>query len=295
MAEENVTGQTTEEQDPTEVSTDTQQTIEVPDPQQDPQAAPAPETDPQVSNPEWFKPDTFQLKYRGQTVAPKDYQHAVNLMQQGWSYSEAMRSLKTEKDEFESQKGKFTQYEQLEQAFQRNPAFAQKIWSMYQEAQGNQGGQQQQQQMPTPQDPQYQQLFQMVSGMQDRMRAQDSKDSDAQVKQEIETIKASMPTVQWDQQTETGHTLIYDVLNHARQGQFPTLTAAARDYLWDTQQANARMSGAQQAANAKQRATRQGVVQTGKPTPTQGGTKTVNVKDVSYDKLAEMALKSLGK
>lgn len=253
----------------------------------------AKETSQPAGNPKWWTPDAFKLKYRGQTVSPRDYQHATALMQQGWSYTQAMEQLKRDREAIEAQKGKYAQYENLEKAFQSNPAFAQRIWQMYQEAQ--QGKQQPAAQQQPMHDPQYQQLFQTVSQMQQRLQSWDAAQADQSVQREIEDLKSSEPDVQWEQVTETGHTLVYDVLNHAYRNKFPNLMAAARDYLWDTKMANARMQGAQQVATAKQRAAKAGVVQTGSNSPVQAGPAKVNIRDVSYDDLAAMALKDLGK
>lgn len=295
MSKEEVEATLEQESSPVEDTSSEQ--IEVPAEPEDKGGKDAPktkseETVPQDSNPKWWSPEAFKLKYRGQTVSPKDYKHAVTLMQQGWSYSEAMAQLKGEKEQFESQKGKYTQYEKLEQAFAQNPAFAQRIWQMYQEAQT---GKQQPGQQQVQQDPQYHQLFQTVSSLQERLRSFDESNADKEVQREVDDIKSKLSDVQWDQVTETGHTLMYDVLNHAYKNRFPSLMAAARDYLWDTQVANAKMAGAQQVATAKQRATKAGVVQSGANSPVQAQNRKVNVRDVSYDDLAQMALKDLGK
>lgn len=249
----------------------------------------------QEANPAWFKPDLFQLKYRGQQVAPKDYNHAKQLMQQGWSYSQAMAEVNKQKAEIESQRGRYTSYEKLEQAFAQNPQFAQKIWQMYQEAQG-QGGQQQAQQgsAPTPQDPQYQRLFQTVSGLQERLTQFDQMQADSEVDHEIQDLKSKLPSVQWDAVTETGHSMLHDVLSHAHQNRFPSLLAAARDYLWDTTVANAQMQGAQQVSQQRQKQARQGIVQAGAPKPTGTSEGGKDIRDASYDDLTAMALKDLG-
>ena len=245
-------------------------------------------------SPDWFKADQIKLKYRGQEVSPKDYNHAVQLMQQGYSYSQAMGQVNQMKQQLESQKGKFTQYEKLEQAFQQNPAFAAKIWSMYQEAMGK-GGQAPQPgvQPNTPQDPQYYQLMQMVQSMQGRLSQWDEARADSEVEREIQDLRSKFSTAQWDATTETGHTLLYDVLAHAHQNRFPNLLAAARDYLWESQVANAKMAGAQQTAQQRQRNAKAGVISNGAAAPAQNAKK-VNLGETSYDDLTSMALKDLG-
>lgn len=258
-----------------------------PEQQQSQQATP--------QSPTWFKADQIKLKYRGQEVSPRDYNHAVQLMQQGYSYSQAMAQVNQMKQQLDSQKGKFTQYEKLEQAFQQNPAFAAKIWSMYQEAMGGKGGQAPQSgvQPNTPQDPQYYQLMQMVQQMQGRLSQWDEAKADSEVEREIQDLRTKFSTAQWDAVTETGHTLLYDVLSHAHQNRFPNLLAAARDYLWETQVANAKMQGAEQTAQQRQRNARAGVISNGAAAPAKSGGK-VNLGETSYDDLTNMALKDLG-
>jgi len=250
----------------------------------------------QPSSPSWFKADQIKLKYRGQEVSPRDYNHAVQLMQQGYSYSQAMAQVNQMRQQLESQKGKFSQYEKLEQAFQQNPAFAARIWSMYQEAMGGRGQQpgQQQVQPNTPQDPQYYQLMQMVQQMQGRLSQWDEAKADESVEREIQDLRSKFTTVQWDATTETGHTLLYDVLNHAHQHRFPNLLAAARDYLWESQVANAKMAGAQQTAQQRQRNAKAGIVGSGAAAPAGASKGGVNLRESSYEDLTDMALRDLG-
>jgi hypothetical protein len=288
-----------QEVQPEATNEDESQRIEVPEAGEQKETAEKPErqapeaTAPQ-GDPKWFKPDLFKLKYRGSQVTPKDYNHAVQLMQQGWSYSQAMEQVKREKADLEARGQAYSQYEKLDQAFKQNPAFAQKIWQMYQEAQGGAQAQPAQQPQQQSADPRVQQLYQTVSQMQQKLQTWDNYQADQEVQREMGDLKSKMPDIQWDQTTESGHSLMYDVLSHAHQHRFPSLMAAARDYLWDSHAANARMSGAQQVADAKRKASKQGVVSAGGNGPAQSSGKTVNVKDVSYDDLTSMALKSLG-
>ena len=254
-----------------------------------PEAATAPQGDPK-----WWKPDLFKLKYRGTQVSPRNYNHAVSLMQQGWSYSQAMEALNRERSELQTQGKLYEQYGALDKAFKTNPAFAAKIWQMYQEAQGQQQPAGQPQAQPQANDPRMQQLFSVVLGLQEKLKGYDDREADTEVQSEMKDLRESIPDAQWDATTESGHTLMWDVLNHACQQGFPNLKAAARDYLWDSQAATAKMAGAKQAAEARMKAAKAGVVGTGGNKPAQGAGKTVNVKDVSYDDLTRMALDSLG-
>ena len=294
MADTEVLNQETEqavEQAPSELpdvgpSGEADQTETQPQQQQQPNQA---QTQ-QQQQPSWWKPDLFRLKYRGQTVSPRDYNHATQLMQQGWSYSQRMAELNRQQQEIEADKARYSQYAQLDDAFRMNPAFAQQIWAMYQQAAAQQGG------ATAPQsqtDPAYQQMYQMMSQMQQRLQNFDNQRADQEVESEIGTLRQQYPQTQWDAITESGHSLLWDVINHAYSGRFPSLNAAYRDYMWDSVQANARGQAVQQQTQARQRAARQGVVDAGAPAPAKGKER-VNLHSSSYDDLTDMALRDLG-
>ena len=277
-------GEAAPEQEPTEQPDETQAT-EQPAPQQQP--APAP----QAPDTSWFRPDQVQLKYRGRTVQPRDYNHAVELMQRGWDYAQRMGDLKQQLQQIESMKGKYGQYDQLEQAFQQNPQFRQRIMQLYAEATGQVQPGQQPTQSQLQNDPAYRELYQMMQGMQGQLRTWQESKADQEVEGEIEQLKNSMPTIGWDGRTETGHTLLYDVIQHAVKNRFPNLAAAARDYLWDTHTTAVRAEAAKQAAEQRKANSRAGVVSKGQRPPQRKGQ---SLSGKSYDELAEMAKQSLG-
>lgn len=254
------------------------------------------------TSPAWWKPDLFQLKYRGTTVSPRDYKHAVSLMQKGWSYESAMAEVKREKEQFEKEvetnKRRWEQYERLEDAFRQNPAFAQRIQQLHAEsmAAAQQGAGQQQpqyQQQGYPQDPRVSQLLQQMQGLSQWREQAEAQQADTEIAHEIEAVRAQFPMVQWDVASESGNSLLYDVIVHARDGRFPSIMAAARDYLFDTIQANAKMQGAEQVAQARQRQVRQGVVGTGAPKPA-AAPSPVDIRNMDYDQITSLAKQEHG-
>lgn len=244
--------------------------------------------------PSWWKPDLFKLKYRGSEVSPKDYNHAVQLMQKGWSYEQAMTEVKAQKQEYEANKAKYSQYERLDDAFKKNPAFANRIQQMYLESQG--GAQQQPQGQQGVQAQQQNFAPEVMQKLQefDQFRAKwEESQADGAVQQEITDMRSKFPDEKWDVVTETGFTFMRDVLKHALDNRFPNLLAAYRDYTYDRVANNAKMQGAEQVAQQRQRQVRQGVIASGAPRPS-AAKPSVDVSRMSYDDLTEIAKKEVG-
>lgn len=239
--------------------------------------------------PEWFKADLVKLKYRGAEVSPKDYNHAKELMQKGWSYEQAMAGIAQQKQEYEANKQRFADYEKLDEAFKQNPAFAQRIQQMYLEAQGQQAPEQAQshgQQLA----PELMEKFKQYDGF--IAQAQNAQ-ADTAVRGEIESLKGKYSTENWDAVTETGFSFLRDVLKHAHDNRFPSIEAAYRDYTFERVANNAKMAATEQVANQRQRQARQGIVSTGAQKPAQAAPP-VDISGKSYDELTEMAKRGAG-
>lgn len=248
------------------------------------------------SSPAWWKPDLFKLKYRGSEVSPKDYGHAVNLMQKGWSFEQAMSQLKREREEFDATRGKYSQYEKLDEAFAKNPAFKQKILDMYREH--HDGGAQPQRSNAAVAnavagDPAFQQILSEVGNIKKAVEQWQEEKADESVQVEMRELRGKHPTVNWDQITESGHTLMWDILNHAHSNKLPSLATAFRDYMFDTMTTNAKMQGAEQVAKQRQENARKGIVSTGSNKPVAPRPST-DVRQMSYDQISEMIKSELG-
>lgn len=244
------------------------------------------------ASPPWWKQDLFKLKYRGSEVTPRDYNHAVQLMQKGWSYEQAMAQVNAQKQEIESQKQAYEQYAKLDKAFKENPAFAQRIQQMYAESMGMAQANQQQQQQMQQQYAIPPQLSQELSQMRQFIAQEQERRADSEVQQEIQSLKSQFSNEQWDAVTETGHTFLYDVLNHAKENRFPNLMAAYRDYTYDRVANNARMQGVQQAAQQRQQQVRRGVIGAASPKPPASVKPEYN-PNMSYDDIVAQAKKQL--
>ena len=64
-------------------------------------------------DPNW-NPSEWQLKFRDQTIVPKDRAHLVNLAQQGFSYSQRMQELKQREEQLNGKSQQYDQYAKLE-------------------------------------------------------------------------------------------------------------------------------------------------------------------------------------
>jgi len=250
-------------------------------------------TPPTDGAPEWWKPDLFKLKYRGSEVSPKDYQHAVNLMQKGWSYEQAMAEVKSGREELEGLRQKYGSYEKLDEAFRKNPAFAQRIQQMYLEAQQQRQGQPQ---YPAQQYHNQQlapELTQKIEEFEQFKTQWQNEQADNTIRGEIDTLKGRYPGENWDGMTETGFTFLRDVLKHAHDNRFPTIEAAYRDYTFDRVANNAKMQGAEYAAQQRQRQVQRGVVSTGSQKPA-NAPPPIDVSNMSYDEITANIKKQAG-
>jgi hypothetical protein len=254
--------------------------------EQQPQAA-APVAD--GNNPAWWKPDLFSLKYRGAAVSPKDYKHATALMQKGWSYEQSMEQVKREKAEIDANRSRYEQYERLEKAFNENPAFKQRILQLQQETANGQVQQQGQQAI----DPRFQQVTQKLEEFDKFVGSLKEQQADQAVSSEIESLRSKFGETKFDEVTESGHTLMWDILNHAHTNKFPSLLSAYRDYMFDNVAANAKMQGAQQVAQQRQSNARKGVVSVGTPKPA-AAIPPQDMRNMSYDQITEFIKRNHG-
>jgi hypothetical protein len=241
--------------------------------------------------PAWWKPDLFKLRYRGSEVSPKDYQHAVALMQKGYSYEQAMAGVKRDKEALDARGKQFEQYEKLDRAFKENPEFARRIQQFYVETMGG-GGQQLEGQVAQPAAIPPQMVRQLQEFQQFKAQAEERM-ADQDVEREIGDLRSKFADEKWDQQTETGHSFMYDVIAHARDNRFPSLLAAYRDYTYDRLANTAKMRAAEQAAQTRQRQTRQGVV-AGQAATRPAAKPPLDVTKMSYDDITANIKRDMG-
>jgi len=213
----------------------------------------------------------WQLKYRDQTIVPKDREHLIALAQQGYSYSSRMKELKDRESELEGMKGKYSQYEQLEAAFEKNPEFRQQILQWYQ--QSTTPGQQQQPQGQPAQGqgqvpPEILKEIQELKGWKQQFESyqasQQQAAADGEVENEIKTLQEKYPRDDWDVLSSTGKTFIQEVIEHAYKNGGIKLETAYRDLAWDQNKVNTAAESSRGAGADQARAKKAGVAAGGK-------------------------------
>jgi hypothetical protein len=235
-----------------------------------------------------FNPQQWTLKFRGKDITPKDRQHLVNLAQQGYSYSQRAEELKRREEELTSQAAQYDKYKQLAEAFQANPQLQQRIMQMYSETQQEQGKDNKQsgQELAALQP-----YLQKVETLEQRLQAYDQKAADDELKAEFDKLVSSHEE-DWETPNEEGHTLRWEILNHAHKNNFYSLESAYRDFMWDTVQNRTKADTLKKQAEVRRKQAKEGVVAskvTQSPPPSSGGP---NFRGMSYDQIANHVLQN---
>jgi hypothetical protein len=266
-----------------DTATDSAQTTET----QEPSPAPAAEPQPAGSD---FDPSQWKLNYRGKEFVPRDRDHIINLAQQGFSYSERMAALKQQE---ESLKGKYTQYEQFDSLISSNPALAEQIVKTITEyaTQTGQTAQQAATQMGAPAlPPEVLREINDLRGFRDEYVTSKAND---QVSQEIQSLQNKYK-IDWNADDGQG-SILEQVLRHALEkgDELKTtipLETAFRDLMYDRQLVQVKADALKEAAANRQKAVRAGVIPQGAAPASQpqtiGYRKGMSLDDVSKQALA---------
>lgn len=225
---------------------------------QDQPAQPPVQGQAQSSN---WNPTEWQLDYRGQKVTPRDKDHLRQLAQQGYSYSQSMAMLKKQQQDLQN---RYSRYQTLEQTFEQHPELANQIWGSVQQylQQVNQPQQQAQpngQQAYVPPE-----LLQKVQELDQFRNQYVEKQADQELEAEISQLKSKYADQPWDVDNGDGNgTLIYRVMKHAYDGNYPSLNAAYRDLMWDAHMTNTKAETLKKAQETRQAQTKAGVISGG--------------------------------
>jgi len=121
-----------------------------------------------------FNPQEWGYQFRHETVFPKSREEMTELLQLGHSYKQNKSTWDAERQQWTQAKPKYQQYEQFEQALQKNPQFAQELRGLAERYQQQNQGQD---------DPRYSELAQQVERMQQFQ-------ADYELTQEMNNLKA---------------------------------------------------------------------------------------------------------
>ncbi len=212
-----------------------------------------------------WDPKPWELKYNGQPVYPKDQNHLKMLAQKGWSYEQKMAELNRQQGQWgqeREQLEKLKPYQELDNLFKTNPAFASEIMRLKEQFANGQPGQD-----PNQQLPQLQPIQQEIEELKTWRQTQLQNAENEKLEKSKTDLKEKFKDFDWDGVNEDGHTLMQRVMKHALETKMYDINRAFRDLMFDEIQLRASTQGRAQAGQAIQQAHRAGIVEGGKPSP----------------------------
>lgn len=240
-----------------------------------------------------FDPTGWALNFKGQQVYPRDRQHLVDLAQQGWSYSQSMEQLNSQRKELDDKSAKYSEYQNLDEAMQKNPELAQRINQMYTDYANGQTQQQGTDQATTAEDPIIGQLRQEMHDVLQWKSQQESNQADTDLNNTIQSLKDKYPDSPWEQ--DTGHgTLQQRVINHALNKDIRDFELAYKDYMYDNIQANTKADTLREQKEQTQKNFNNGIVDTGYAGASQQNTGAGYDPNDDYGDISAKAISLLG-
>lgn len=233
-----------------------------------------------------FDPKAWGYKYRGQEIYPKDRNHLITLAQQGHMASQRMAELNARAKELDSMQKQFDPYKQLDEVFQKNPKFAQKIWDLYQKAQAGEDV------TADVQDNGLGAIVQDINGIKTEFQKLKEEKEDQALEREIETLKTAHSDHEWGIDEGDG-TLEKRILKHALDGGFSSLESAYRDMMWDSVRTNTEAKTLKQAAQNRVAEKKAGVIDKGGSAQRPQQNNSQSVRGMSWNKIAEAAISGL--
>ena len=261
-----------------------------------------------------FNPQQWGLKYRDQTVFPKDRAHLVTLAQQGFGATQRLSELNRREAQLKAVADKYAMYDQLEKGWEGNPAIKQELAALVSKYAGQQGQQGQQQQTPQGTQPQaasvaglppevqqtikglrdeiaqLKQVAQVIPQMQQRWQTIDEREQDTALKGELEALKANDKYKGFDWATDSGDgALNVRVMKRALELGGVPLETALKDIMWDAQRTNVEASTLQNVAEQTRQNRKAGIVQGGRSAAPPPPAKPKIDRTTDYRALAQQA------
>lgn len=226
----------------------------------------------------------FTLKFRDREIVPESRQKLINLAQLGYSYSNKANDFKARQQQLQQQEQELARYKKMVNAIQSNPQFQQQLFDMYNQYSQNgvtQGEANGRAQVPPEIQERLDELTQFKTQFEERQ-------ADQELQGEIDKLKQSHSSDDWETPDTNGRTLTWQVLNHAYQNNFPTLESAYRDLMFDKVATSTKATTLQQQAARRQADKRAGKVTSGAPV-TKGAQKPKgpNIRNMNYDQIAQ--------
>lgn len=247
----------------------------------------------QQQQPTWDG-NAFALNFRGRTVVPESREKLLNWAQLGYSSNQRSQQLQNQEREIQTRLAAVKEYEQLAEAFKKNPAFKQQVLNWYYQSMGAPQGQPQnrQDQGQGQFDPSVLNPFaEQLSSLQGRLESFERNQADSSLQKEINELTGKYKNVDWNTPDESGRTFLHEVLQNAHQMGGIPLEVAFRHIYWDQAMQNAQAQAlsnqnTQRQANAKKG---QPIAGAGKPAGAKAQ-EPMKVGSMSWNEIARAAL-----
>jgi hypothetical protein len=211
-----------------------------------------------ASNTSTWNPEEWAINVNGQKVLPKSRENILQWANQGYGYSQKAAELNKQRQELEAQKGQYAQYSQLNEAFEKNPSFRNKIIELYQQSQqGTATPQQQAQVGQLP--PEIMQKLQRVDSLESEFQAIKEEKEDKLLDQEIQSLQSKFKDEPWNVDAGQG-TLLFQVLKKAQETGLTNLEDVYKMIRFDHVRANTEAATRKQLADQQAENARKGVV-----------------------------------
>jgi len=228
-----------------------------------------------------WNPEEWALTVNGQKVLPKNRENLLTWANQGYGYSQKAAELNKQKAELEKQAAQVAQYQQLNEAFEKNPQFKNKIIELYQQTQQGTATAQQQQQIQTL-PPEILQKLERVDGLEHEFQQIKEEKEDKLLDQEIQSLQAKYKDEDWNTDAGSG-TLLFQVLKKAHDTGLTNLEDVYKMLRFDHIKTNTEALTRKQMADQQADNARKGIVSS---IGTQGAPKkTIDVHNTPWNKL----------
>lgn len=232
----------------------------------------------------------YALNFRGKQIVPRDKEHLLRLAQQGYSYETRAQELARREQEIQSRSERYSQLEQLQQAFETNPILQQQLIEMYRNSLAGQqqpvdsnGGQHADNGI-------YHTLLDKYQTLEQKLGSYEQQQADAALDSEIKSLQGKYQRQDWDMSDENGQSLTQAVIKRAYDLGGVPLETAYRDLMWDSQQQNVQAEALKKQQQTRQAQTRAGVVSTGTGAQRPAQQQNIDLRSMNYNDIARLAM-----
>jgi len=253
-------------------------------------AAPAPEAAPQWNANEW------EFDWNGKKVAPNSREKLMTWASQGHNYSQRMAEVNRLQKEAQAVQERFKGYDRytpVDKYAKENPAWWDHVEKSYADRETPQQGQDDPslQAIINPLKEQIQTLNQWREAAEQERTQQELKRADDALQTDIDSIRETHPTIDFDAADQSGRTLEKRIIDHANEIGTASFRAAFRDYLHDQILESAKAQSLTAQVKAKTVPGKPGITVSPTPRRDEGP---VAAKGRSYDAITKSVLKEYG-